>query len=84
MLKTTVKITSTVVYDFFCAYWLRSIIYQSKDQDKLLFICLITLIIHVNSFLCLCPLRLAVMLNFNISKVAYCSGLDNNIKQSDF
>ena len=22
-------------------------------------------------FLCLCPLRLAIMLNFNISKVAY-------------
>ena len=25
-------------------------------------------------FLCLCPLRLAIMLNFNISKVAYWSG----------
>ena len=35
-------------------------------------------------FLCLCPLRLAIMLNFNISKVAYWSGLDNNTKQSDF
>ena len=23
-------------------------------------------------FLCLCPLRLAIMLNFNISKGAYC------------
>ena len=24
-------------------------------------------------FLCLCPLRLAIMLNFDISKVAYCT-----------
>ena len=43
--------------------------------------CYLFMLIH---FLCLCPLRLAIMLNFNISKVAYLSGLDNNIKQSDF
>ena len=29
-------------------------------------------------FLCFCPLRLAIMLNFNISKVAYCH-VDNAI-----
>ena len=31
----------------------------------------INMFIH---FLCLCPLRLVIMLNFNISKVAYCIG----------
>ena len=35
-------------------------------------------------FLCLFPLILAIMLNLNISKVAYWCDLDNHIKQSDF
>ena len=28
--------------------------------------------LYVCSFFCLCPLRLVIMLNFNIPKVAYC------------
>ena len=31
----------------------------------------------VYSFLCLCPLRVAIMLNFNIPKVAYCTPLSS-------
>ena len=35
-------------------------------------------------FLCFCPLRLAIMLNFNISKVAYCTDLNEKLLKTDY